>query len=63
LSPEKVAALERIDFDWGTRKGIEAWNLRYRELEAYKAEYGDCKCIFSASDTLLMVIGASVLLV
>mmetsp|Transcript_24229 Transcript_24229/g.40137 ORF Transcript_24229/g.40137 Transcript_24229/m.40137 type:complete len:282 (+) Transcript_24229:70-915(+) len=42
LTPEKIAALETVGFDWGKRKGQHAWNEKFNELIAYKAEHGDC---------------------
>jgi Helicase associated domain len=43
LTAEKLAALEAIDFDWGTKKGDHAWETKYRELIQYKAMNGNCK--------------------
>jgi Helicase associated domain len=43
LTREKLAALEAVGFDWGTKKGEYAWNSKYDELVKYRAIHGDCK--------------------
>jgi hypothetical protein len=43
LTPEKVAALESIGFDWGKRKGQYAWDEKFAMLRAYKEKHGDCE--------------------
>lgn len=43
LSDRKRAALELIGFEWGKKKGRQAWDEKYAELEQYKLENGHCK--------------------
>jgi hypothetical protein len=43
LSPKQFEILQRVGFDWGRKKGEIFWNKKMLELEAYKAEHGNCK--------------------
>jgi hypothetical protein len=43
MTPQKIAALRSIGFQWAKRKGQTAWNDKYNQLKIYKAEHGDCK--------------------
>jgi hypothetical protein len=56
LTKEKLAALEAIDFDWGTKKGDHAWDTKYRELLQYKAMNGNCKFRYFVSITIISLI-------
>lgn len=38
LSPDRIARLDALGFDWGDSRG--AWEARFAELEAYKARFG-----------------------
>jgi len=40
LTPERIKALNEINFDWGDR--ITPWSTRFEELCQYKAKHGDC---------------------
>jgi hypothetical protein len=42
LTLMKIEALEQMDFVWAKRKGEAAWELRYKELQKYLKENGDC---------------------
>lgn len=44
LGRGKAAALDAVGFDWGKKKGEQAWNTQYDELVEYKRVHGDCKC-------------------
>ena len=41
LSEDRIRKLEGLGFEWDPIK--EDWNLKYSELEAYKAKNGDCR--------------------
>jgi hypothetical protein len=41
LSEDRIRKLEDLGFEWDPIK--EDWNLKYSELEAYKAKIGDCR--------------------
>ena len=41
LSDDRISKLEGLGFEWYPIK--EDWNLKYSELEAYKAKNGDCR--------------------
>lgn len=41
LSDDRISKLEGLGFEWDPIK--EDWNLKYSELEAYKAKNGDCR--------------------
>lgn len=43
LTRQKLAALEAVGFDWGTKKGEHAWNSKYNELVKYRKIHGDCE--------------------
>lgn len=36
----RIAALEKLGFEWAKRKGDHSWNSKYQELIEYKQEYG-----------------------
>lgn len=43
LSEERKAALEQIDFDFGTTRGpLVSWEHRFEELKEYKAWKNSC---------------------
>ena len=42
LSQDKVGVLDSIGFNWGTKKGQRAWEIRFAQLEQYKEENGHC---------------------
>lgn len=42
LTDTKIANLNRLGFEWGKRKGDEAWNTRYLELVEYHQVHGNC---------------------
>mmetsp|Transcript_7526 Transcript_7526/g.11788 ORF Transcript_7526/g.11788 Transcript_7526/m.11788 type:complete len:357 (+) Transcript_7526:59-1129(+) len=43
LSEEKHQVLESINFDWGSKKGEEAWTIKFQQLLEYNARFGNCK--------------------
>ena len=42
MTGERVHMLEAVGFAWAKRKGPEAWESKYTELELYKNRNGDC---------------------
>jgi phosphoenolpyruvate-protein kinase (PTS system EI component) len=42
LTATKIANLNRLGFEWGKRKGDEAWQARYQELVEYRQTHGNC---------------------
>ena len=45
MTDEKLQALANMDFQWGYNKKEEEhkiWNQRFKELQAFKEEYGHC---------------------
>jgi hypothetical protein len=42
LSVQQSEALSAIDPDWWKNKRQVQWDVRYRQLQVYKKEYGDC---------------------
>jgi hypothetical protein len=45
LTETKRQKLESIGFDWGKRKGDASWEQKFQELQEYKAQFKDCKCL------------------
>ena len=45
MTRRKIAALNRIGFQWAKRKGQAAWEEKFAELEEYKRDHGNCKCL------------------
>ena len=46
MTDEKLQALANMDFQWGYNKKEEEhkiWNQRFKELQAFKEEYGHCR--------------------
>jgi hypothetical protein len=42
LTATKIANLNRLGFEWGKRKGDEAWQARYNELVLYRQVHNNC---------------------
>jgi hypothetical protein len=42
MTPQKLQALEDLEFDWGKRKGDTAWEQKFNELREYKRATNDC---------------------
>lgn len=42
LSVQQIEALSAIDPDWWKNKRQVQWDVRYRQLQDYKQEHGDC---------------------
>jgi Helicase associated domain len=42
LSATKLRALTAVGFVWARPTGQELWNMRYAELQAYRAVHGHC---------------------
>uniref|UniRef100_A0A7S2UIP0 Helicase-associated domain-containing protein n=1 Tax=Attheya septentrionalis TaxID=420275 RepID=A0A7S2UIP0_9STRA len=42
LSEERIQQLEEIGFDWGVPRVLIPWETRFRELQNYKEEFGNC---------------------
>ena len=42
LTQEKIDALEDIGFTWARQKGDILWEDRYRDLQKYAHEHGNC---------------------
>ena len=42
MTPERLAALQSIGFVWAKRKGQATWDAKYKQLQEYKSQYGDC---------------------
>ena len=41
MSPEKIALLIDVGFDWGTTRK-DAWEEKFQMLRDYKEKHGDC---------------------
>ena len=42
IKGRKLAVLEGLGFDWGMKKGDDAWRLRFGELNEYTLTHGNC---------------------
>ncbi len=42
LDPDRQAKLNDIGFEWVVRDNSTKWDERYKQLQAYKKEKGDC---------------------
>ena len=42
MTSERLAALQSIGFVWAKRKGQATWDAKYKQLQEYKSQFGDC---------------------